>query len=256
METDDASPRPFKALIAASSFFVVVLAVAGFSLRWTYYYNFGLQNIVIEAPLSSLAFSAVEIIREPENIVTLLRLGLEFLVPFEILLWVLQRLSRSPRPFLRRNNEIAAIFSGLRGSLFADVIRASLIVFVAFRAGGIAGFDDYKVNVVDGTSQLPRVTAIVNPADDAAKNAAFPFACDTRPLVDRTTPTAVPAFVGDPQTVTRINSGITCSSDTQRWRLLYKDDKFVYIFLTVTEYGPRPETLIIPNSDRLALVLQ
>ena len=246
---------PFKALIAASSFFVLVLAVAGFSLRWNYYYNFGLQNIVIEAPLSSLAVSAVEIIRTPENIGTLLLLGLEFLVPYQILLGLLQWLSNSRHLVLKRSFEIAARFSGLDNALIPDIIRASLIVFVAFRAGGIAGSRDYLVNVVEATSRLPRVTAIANPATDAAKTAPFPIACDTRPLLDRT-PGAALAFVGDPQTVTQLKGGIACSSDTQTWRLLYRYDRFAYLFLTVTQLGRRPETLVIPNGDRLTLVLQ
>jgi hypothetical protein len=255
LEPNGASPIPFKALIAASSFFVLVLSVAGFSLRWNYYYNFGLQNIVIEAPLSSLAVSAVEIIRTPENIGTLLLLGLEFFVPFEILLGLLRWLSNSRHPVLKRSGEIAATFSGLDNALFADIVRASLIVFVAFRAGGIAGSRDYVVNVVEATSRLPRVTAIANPAEDAAKTAPFPITCDTRPLLDRTPGTA-PAFVGDPQTVIRLKGGVACSSDTQSWRLLHRDDKFAYLFLTVTELGRRPETLVISNADRLMLVLQ
>jgi hypothetical protein len=126
---------------------------------------------------------------------------------------------------------------------------AKPIVPVAFRAGGIAGSRDYLVNVVETTSRLPRVTAIANTAEAVA----FPIACDTRPLLDRT-PRAAPAFVGDPQTV--LISAIACSSDTQSWRLLYRDDKFVYLFLTVTQFGRRPETLVIPNGDRLTLVLQ
>jgi hypothetical protein len=255
LETSESKSTPFKALLAASSFFVLVLAVAGFSLRWSYYYNFGLQNIVIEAPLSSLAVSAIEIIRNPENIGTLLLLALILLVPFELAMWLLRWLSSSRHPLMNQYSEIALTISGLNNALVVDIIRASLIVFVAFRAGAIAGSRDYLTNAVEGTSQLPRVTAIANAAEESEKSMPFPVACDTRPLLDRT-PEAAPAFIGDPQTIIRLKSAISCSSDSQSWRLLFRDDKFIYIFLAVPKIGRRPETLVIPNSNRLTLVLQ
>jgi len=38
--------QPFSALIKASSLIVAVLYLAGFSFRWGYYYNFGVQHLV------------------------------------------------------------------------------------------------------------------------------------------------------------------------------------------------------------------
>jgi hypothetical protein len=254
-DTATAGALPFKALIATSSFFVLVLAVAGFSLRWNYYYNFGLQNIVTEAPLSSLAVSAVEIIRTPENIGTLLLLVIQFMVPFQLALWFLRRLSNSRNDLSRRIGEISTGVLGLDSALLVDLLRAGLVVFVAFRAGGIAGSRDYLVNAVEATSRLPRVTVIANTVDGEAKGNPLPIVCDTRPLMDRTGLTA-PAFVGDPQAVMRLGAGSACSSDAQSWRLLYRDDKFAYLFRTVLQPGIRPEMLVLPSSDRLTLVLQ
>ena len=67
---------PFKALLAAWSLVVVVLAVAGFSSRWNYYYNFGLQSLVFQVLVTSLPVYAIEIVRDPENLADLLRLAI------------------------------------------------------------------------------------------------------------------------------------------------------------------------------------
>ena len=255
LESGAVPPKRFTALIAASSIFVVALAVAGFSLRWSYYYNFGLQNIISDAPLSSLAVSAVEILRTPESIYDLILLALVVLIPFQLLLGLVRWLSHSPHRAIRRAADIAATFLGLNNALFTDVILAGLVVFVAFRAGAIAGSRDYLNNVDESKSRLPRVTAIASIGEEGGKAAALPINCDTRPLLERT-PTAAPAFIGDAQTVTRLKGAIACSSETRSWRLLHRDEKFVYLFLTVSGPGKNPETLIIPNSDRLTLVLQ
>src|SRR5215831_10946089 len=81
---------PFKALIAAWSLMFVVLSVAGYSYRWNYYYNFGLQSLVFGAPLDSLPVYAIEIVRNPAAIVHLIALGLIYLLPFQLLLMALQ----------------------------------------------------------------------------------------------------------------------------------------------------------------------
>jgi hypothetical protein len=58
---------------------------AEFSSRWNYYYNFGLQNLVLQTPLTALTVYAIEIIRDPDNLVALLRLAAMLLLPFEVL---------------------------------------------------------------------------------------------------------------------------------------------------------------------------
>ena len=58
-------PAPFKALFLGWSLIVIVISVSGYSFRWNYYYNFGLQGLVLSAPLESLPVYAIEIARNP-----------------------------------------------------------------------------------------------------------------------------------------------------------------------------------------------
>src|SRR5882672_9334423 len=81
---------PFKALIAAWSLIVVVLSVAGYSYRWNYYYNFGLQSLVFGASLQSLPVYAIEIVRNPAALVHLIAVALTYLLPFQLLLLTLK----------------------------------------------------------------------------------------------------------------------------------------------------------------------
>lgn len=240
---------------------VVVLATAGFSSRWNYYYDFGLQDLVFQTPLTTLPIYAIEVIRRPDNLVDLIGVAALLLVPFELLRVAgtlladafASRLARRPRTAL-----IAATLRtlGARGGLTVDAIRAGLIVLVAFIVGGIAGTRDYRTNVVESTSRLPRVTAIL-PDQPGAKEATphLPFPCDTRPLADRPS-TPDPPFVGDPGMVRYMRGGGACSSEGRSWRLLFRDDKFVYLFATIPDYTGRPDTVVLPNSDALTLVMR
>ena len=62
-----------------------------------------------------------------------------------------------------------------RGGLFLDAIRASIIIYIAFFVGGLAGTRDYSINVVEATSRLPKVVAIAPATPDDAKEAAARF---------------------------------------------------------------------------------
>src|SRR5579871_1890846 len=62
-----APPAPFASLLAASSLVFAVLLVAGFSYRWTYYYNFGLKDLALAIPVQSVLLGALELIRTPSD---------------------------------------------------------------------------------------------------------------------------------------------------------------------------------------------
>lgn len=251
-ESTRVATGPFKALIAGWSLAVVVLAVAGFSLRWTYYYNFGLYSLVLDAPLERLPVYAIEILRSRESLADLAWLATTRLLPFHIALMALALARQSTYRGLRVAAELTARITALDKALVVDTITAGIIITIAFVAGGNAGYRTYNANVVEGTSRLPRVTVIAL-ADDAA--AQLPITCDLARLTERTSPTKRP-FIGDPHMVDLMSGGAGCSSETRRWRLLLRDDEHIYLFATVSDIGRRPETLVLPTSDKVAILLQ
>lgn len=254
---------PFKALLAAWSLVVVVLAAAGFSSRWNYFYNFGIQNLVYQVPLATLPVYAIQIIRDPANLLDLLRWTAMLIVPFEILrllaAWAAGAIRERWQDRLRWAEEgslekvLARLVSPSDG-LVVDALRAGLIVYVAFVVGGTAGTRDYWLNVVEATSRLPRVAAIL-PAGGSDATAKLPFVCDTRPLLERRARTE-PPFVGDRAMIQYLSGGGGCSSAERSWRLLFRDDEFVYLFATVSSTSGRPDTLVLPDSGELTLVMR
>jgi len=60
--------QPFSALNKASSLIVAILYLAGFSFRWGYYYNFGVQHLVLNLSFQSILTASMEMIRLPRNL--------------------------------------------------------------------------------------------------------------------------------------------------------------------------------------------
>jgi hypothetical protein len=211
--------EPFKSLLAAWSLAVVVVAVAGFSLHWTYFYNFGLQNQVLEAPLASLPIYAIEMVRNGENLLTLLISAIVFLLPFQALLLVLRRSANAQSPGVACSARFVMRLCALDNELTVDAIRAGLLIWVAFHAGGVVGYRNYCLNVDERTSRLPRATVVFLGNDGDVKP---PFACDAN-SPDNKTVAAMPTFVGDAATMLFNASGAACSSPTRSWRLLCRN---------------------------------
>ena len=243
---------PFKALIAASSVVVVVLAVAGYSYRWTFYYNFGLHSLVLSTPLSSIPLYSFELIRDSDSLIDLVRFGLIYLLPFHVLLLVLAWARNAGWPAAQSIGRAAQRLLALQYPFVVEAITAAIVVVIAFKVGGEAGYRSYKASAIEETSRLPRVSLIF--AADAPSNMTA-IACDTRPLLERI-PMPSPAFIGSLDHVSALTAGGTCSADGESWRLLLRDDKFVYIFRTVTDARYRPATLILPNTGNTVVVLQ
>lgn len=243
-------PTPFKALLAGWSLILVIVSVAGYSFRWNYYYNFGLQSLVLSAPLESLPVYAIEIARNRTFLVELLRLGLIYLLPYQLALFVLRKARDSGNTRVRTMTRALAHALALDNPLLVDALLAALILLVSFRAGGEAGYRAYLTNVVESTSRLPKVTVIVRP------DSTLPIiVCDTRTFKERDS-SKTPRFVGESSVVDSLAAGKACSSDQWSWRLLLRDEKFVYLFATVKDGKERPETLVLPNSDDLILVFR
>ena len=250
---DDASrlTAPFRALITAWSLVVVVLSVAGYSYRWNYYYNFGLQSLVFSTPLQSLPMYAIELVRNPAALLRLIVLAVIYLLPFHLIMLSLRTARAASWPGVQRAARYFMRALALDNELVVEGISAVLIVLVAFRAGGDAGLQAYYNNVVEQNSHLPKVTAITR-ADSA--DPAAPITCDTRTFKDP--PAKTPSFIGEPDAVNSLISGTACSTSAWSWRLLLRDDKFVYLFATVPDQAMRPQTVVLPNNENLILVFR
>src|SRR5690349_15050108 len=67
---DTTKPReasPFGMLLGSSSLILAILFVAGFSYRWSYYYNFGLRYLALQVPVQSTVIGAIDLVRTPAN---------------------------------------------------------------------------------------------------------------------------------------------------------------------------------------------
>jgi hypothetical protein len=249
-EATETRAAPFRALIAGWSLIIVVLSVAGYSFRWTYYYNFGLQSLVLAAPLASLPVYSIEILRSWESLIDLIRLAIVYLVPLQVALLALKRGRDSGYASVRTGTRLILRLLAIDNSFVVQAIVAALIIFIAFRVGGEAGYRNYRNNVVEKTSRLPRVTAIA-----PAGSAVLSIPCDKRLLKERES-SVPPPFVGDSDVPAQLGAGKACSSDERSWRLLLRDDKFIYLFATVPDAAQRPETLVLPNNDNITLVFR
>lgn len=243
-------PAPFKALLSGWSLIVIVISVAGYSFRWNYYYNFGLQSLVLSAPLESLPVYAIEIARNSRFFVDLLQLGLVYLLPYQLFLLALRSACDVQNERIRTTARFFVHSLGLNNPLLIDAMLALLILIVAFRAGGEAGYRAYLTNAAEGTSRLPKVTAI------ARSDSNLPFiGCDPSTF-KKNDPSSTPRFIGESNVIDSLTAGKACTSDQWSWRLLLRDEKFVYVFATVKDPKERPETLILSNSEDVILVFR
>ena len=89
--------KAFGALIGAASIVVAVLFVAGFSYRWSYYYNFGLNHLLFGFSVDSVLASAIELIRKPANAAFTIGIVVASLVVVRVVLLIINALARRVR---------------------------------------------------------------------------------------------------------------------------------------------------------------
>jgi hypothetical protein len=233
---------PFASLLAAPSLVLALLLVAGFSYRWTYYYNFGLRELALQGPVSSVAINALELIRTPQNAVVSFCIAV---IPLLMLNAALVLLGR----FLPHSSR----FLGLENRLVSDSLRAVVLIYSAYWAGSVTGWEKFRAHVNESTSTLPTVTAVVT---SGSAESAFPFSCKQ---VDwsksENSERALPPLIGAPSALTDLRDGLSCNTPNSRsWRMLYRDDKSVYLFAAGSGMG-RPLTVVLPSTDSLVLIL-
>jgi hypothetical protein len=243
---------PFGSALTGPALVTAVLYVAGFSYEWAFYYNFGLEHLARQLPTLSTAIAAFEVVRDPSDALYAAAL---LIVP-QLLLGALsyfgETFSRSSLPAVRCLALTVAAALDAGNGLVRIALSAFLLVYAAAYAGSWAGTHAYRTLAIEADNRLPRVTLYF-------ANGEMPIACEQHTgLAMPSTDTKKPdALIGSPYPLAELRGGRACNlPGYSSWRLLYRDEKFVYLFQTVrsTDAG-RPLTLVVPASEQLILIL-
>jgi hypothetical protein len=240
------SAQPFKALIAASSLIVALLYLAGFAYRWSYYYNFGAQHLVFNLSLQAILTTSMEMIKQPQNFVETVLFLVGALVIVNLVISAGRRVTtwRHSGKF-RERLAMAARNLGFENALVMDCARAVVVFYVVYMLSAQMGYEQFRKHIVNSReNSLPVVTAIVQ------GDQPLVLACGKE-----WNPTT--SFVGDGKLAREIlDYHRTCTDENTAWRLLYRDDKSIYLFASETDPVGRPLTLVLPNTDKIVLVME
>ena len=248
MEIEESSDRtqPFKALIAASSLIVALLYVAGFAFRWSYYYNFGIPHLVFNLSLQAILTASMELIKQPQNLVATALLLSGSLVIVNLLMSAARRISRWQHP-ARLWKLLAGVarMLGAENPLVTDCVRALVIFYTVYMLGSQMGYIQFRKHIVNSKeNSLPVVTAIFQGDQDLVLACGKEWKAETN-------------FVGNGKLSREIQEyHRTCTSETTVWRLLYRDDKSIYLFASEAEATGKPLTIVLPNTDKVVLVME
>jgi hypothetical protein len=244
--------NPFGSLIAASWIVVAVLYVAGFSYRWSYYYNFGVQHLVLQQSVQSFLIAAIELVRQPGSAgLTILYV----LLPLVLLNTTLALLTRAygdvARSRRHRTMQTVIRVLGLDSAFLRDALRAVVLLYGCYMVSSEIGSAAFRRDVVDSPfNVLPRVTVLFHRAADET---AVPLGCGIADLQHV-------QVIGDAEGLAALQETLsTCNTPTRRWRLLYRDENFVYVFAAQPAdiiAGARPLTIVVPNDPKTFLVMQ
>jgi hypothetical protein len=243
--------NPFAALIGVSSLLAALLYVAGFSYRWSYFYNFGVQHLVYKLGFQSFLITALELIRTPRNIVLVL---LAIVVPVLVLNLLIAGVAKAADSNKRSLRRAAIPFGsiGLQSQLVIDLLRAAVIVYATYRVASWMGYEAFQSHIRnDPRHPLPAVTAVF---DAGGEGSRLSLACGGSAAT-------LPPFVGDAKRLRELQTfHRTCNSGKITWRLLYRDDEAIYLFAAEpaenVASGKRPLTLVLPNRGTVSLVME
>jgi hypothetical protein len=240
--------EPFGALIKASSLVAAVLYLAGFSFRWSYYYNFGVQHLAFNLSFQSILTASMEMIRLPKNllITTVSLAGTLLLV--NLVIAAIQRAGRSDRPgLLRKAAAVVAKTLGMENPLVTDSLRAVVIFYLVYMLSSQMGYAQFRKHVVNSRENtLPVVTAVIQ--GDANQDVALACGKEWKGL---------PNLIGDAKLIRNIQDyHRTCSLQGTVWRLLYRDEKSIYLFASEAQEKGRPLTIVLPNTEKTFLVME
>ncbi len=240
--------NPFGALIAASSIIIAILFVAGFSYRWSYYYNFGAQHLVFDLNLQSFLIAAFELIREPKNLLVSIPIVVLPLVLLNLSFsWLGKKSQNSSR--LTAGIRMLAVKIGVENPLAKDSLRAIILIYSVYMLSSQIGYNSFKKDIVNSkTNRLPEVTLVF---DGNKNDSASPIGCGSKT-------SEFPVVIGNAKHIDLIRKAfLTCSVQGRTWRLLHRDNKAIYIFASEPPdkaSGKRPLTLMVPQSNNIYIV--
>jgi hypothetical protein len=246
--SESSSKAPFGALIAASSLVVALLYLAGFSFRWSYYYNFGVQHLVFGLSFPSILTASMEMIKLPMNLlITVLSLTATLLLVNFLISTIRQFGESSPRTRSGKTAAHVVRMLSFDNQLITDSVRAAAIFYVVYMLSSQMGYMQFKKHVLNSPeNSLPIVTAIVQ--GDGSQEMALACGKESK------TP---PNLIGDAALARNIEEyNRTCTLDGTVWRLLYRDDKSIYLFASKEEQVGKPLTIVLPNTDKTILVME
>jgi hypothetical protein len=242
--------NPFGALLGVSSFIAAILYVAGFSFRWSYYYNFGVQHLIFQLPFQSFLITAIELVREPANMVLVFFFIILPVILVNGLISTVRRLSQTARSlYVGKPATIITRLFGLDSSLVIDGLRAFLIIYTTFMVSSHIGYTTFIRHTADSPhNPLPRVTLVFGGQEG---DLSLPLICGSSggPL----------QVIGDAQKIREIQeTHLTCSGKMVTWRLLYRDDNTICLFASEPKQvikGRRPLTLVVPQNKSTVMVI-
>lgn len=240
--------QPFSSLIAASSLVAALLYVAGFAFRWNYYFNFGVQHLVYNLSFQSTLTASMEMIKKPLNLVlTAVTLTGTILIVNVIIYGMTKVAEWNPANRLGMMTASTVRLLGMKEKLVTDSIRAAAIFYAVYMLSSQMGYWQFQEHVKNTPgNKLPVVTAVIE--TEGKQNITLACGKDWKEL---------PNLVGDAKLLGSIRDyHRTCSLDNTVWRLLYRDDKSIYLFASQSNDTVRPLTIVLPNTDKVFLVME
>ena len=245
--------NPFGALLGVSALIAALLYVAGFTCRWSYYYNFGIQHLVFSLNFQSFLITAIELIRLPKNFFITLIALLFPLIVINGLLRMLHHFAQKGNSSGRLQKTAKGIISllALDSPLVIDAIRAVVLFYMTFMLSAQIGYARYQEHIVnDINNPLPAVSLVFEGREDS-KDFTLQCGADSDASVH---------VIGDIKKINTIRDAYrTCNSPDITWRLLYRDSDAIYLFASRPagmQQGKRPLTLIVPNDGHTFLVME
>jgi hypothetical protein len=180
----------------------------------------------------------MEMIRLPKNLLITTVSLVGTLLVLNLAISGLRRAGRLDRPGALRNAVATATKTlGMENPLVTDSIRAVVIFYLVYMLSSQMGYAQFRKHVVNSRENtLPVVTAIIQ--GEANQDIALACGKDAK-------------LIKNIQDYHR-----TCSLEGTVWRLLYRDEKSIYLFASEAEEKGRPLTIILPNTDKTFLVME